>query len=194
MDTRKIVKMVYRDYLTLTPAAAGAMDYQVYRANSVYDPDQSGVGHQPSGYDQWNLLYDMYCVLGSKITVQFVNLTAVGSAYPHVVAIVVDDDIAAPDTSWRTVLETNKFNKSRMVSWDGTKPTLSMNFSTKKFFSKNPKDDSLMAAFGATPTEEAFFCVLAQPYDETNGTAGVACCVKIEYIVLMTEPRTIAAS
>lgn len=194
MDTRKVVKMVYRDYKTLTPAYAGALAYHVYRCNSIFDPDYTAAGHQPSGHDQWANLYDMYTVIGAKFTAQFCNLVDVGSAYPTMAFVYIDDDLSAPSTDWRTVLECNKFSKSRLCSWDGTKPTLTINFSTKKFFSRSPKDDSLTAQFGTNPSEEAFFVLGAQPYEQSSGTAGVAVVIKITYIVLMSEPKTIAAS
>jgi len=35
---------------------------QVFRLNSVFDPDFSGVGHQPRGFDQWSQVYNQYRV------------------------------------------------------------------------------------------------------------------------------------
>lgn len=38
-----------------------------WRGNSIYDPDYSGTGTQPMGYDQYSTLYDYVVVMGSKI-------------------------------------------------------------------------------------------------------------------------------
>lgn len=40
---------------------------RTWRGNSVYDPDYTGTGAQPMGYDQYSTLYDFVVVLGSKI-------------------------------------------------------------------------------------------------------------------------------
>lgn len=47
------------------PAAVGAFQVQLIRANSAYDPDASGPSaSQPVGYDQWAAMYRDYQVLG----------------------------------------------------------------------------------------------------------------------------------
>jgi len=44
--------MCYGNSQTLVEAAAGAGQQQVWVANSIYDPDVTGGGHQPLYYDQ----------------------------------------------------------------------------------------------------------------------------------------------
>lgn len=48
---------------------------RTFRGNSVYDPDQSGIGNQPTGYDQWTAFYTQYNVLASKIKVSAIATT-----------------------------------------------------------------------------------------------------------------------
>lgn len=48
---------------------------QVYRGNSIYDPDFTGTGHQPLGHDQYSSFYHKYCVVGAYVTVRFVPCT-----------------------------------------------------------------------------------------------------------------------
>lgn len=42
---------------------------QIFRANSLYDPDFSGTGHQPNGYDTLLAAYNHYTVVRARITV-----------------------------------------------------------------------------------------------------------------------------
>lgn len=49
-----------------------------YSLSSAYDPDQTGVGHQPMQWDQLSGLYKRYMVHGAKFTLEFSNPTADG--------------------------------------------------------------------------------------------------------------------
>lgn len=62
------IKFVYSDYRVLV--ATGTQGEYVYRANSVFDPDFTGVGGQPDGFDLWKLLYESYRVVAVKVEVQ----------------------------------------------------------------------------------------------------------------------------
>lgn len=65
------IKMVYSDYRVLT-CSVNQAEY-VYRLNSCFDCDQSGVGGQPMGYDQWKALYSVYRVVAVEVEVQAVG-------------------------------------------------------------------------------------------------------------------------
>lgn len=69
------VKLRYTENNIRNPAAFA--DVYVMSGNSLYDPNVTGIGAQPAGFDQWMLLYSHYQVLASKITVLFTNLSAV---------------------------------------------------------------------------------------------------------------------
>lgn len=58
---------------SLNPGVAGANSTQLFRCNSMYDPDYTGVGNQPRGFDQWMDIYNHYYVKRSKIIVTFHN-------------------------------------------------------------------------------------------------------------------------
>lgn len=58
-------------YVTGTAGVFGGGN--TYRLNSLYDPDLTGAGHQPYGYDQISALYRRYLVRGVKITIIFNN-------------------------------------------------------------------------------------------------------------------------
>ncbi len=69
------VKLPFTQTLTPGTTSAGLYTYQ-YRGNSGFDPDYTGVGLQPNGFDQWSQFYNMYVVLGSEIIVEFLAGTA----------------------------------------------------------------------------------------------------------------------
>ena len=61
----------YSDYKTITQSVAGAATGTVFSLNSMYDPDVSGVGHQPYFYDQLvnNTMYNKATVYGCKVKI-----------------------------------------------------------------------------------------------------------------------------
>lgn len=52
-----------------------------FAANSLYDPDATGGGHQPMGFDQLSLMYNRYSVLSSWIIVHVSNLQGSQNVY-----------------------------------------------------------------------------------------------------------------
>lgn len=48
----------YCSYYILDTSIATPMRYQLMHANGCHDPDASGVGHQPYGWDEYKNLYD----------------------------------------------------------------------------------------------------------------------------------------
>lgn len=63
---RFIVKHKYADTVS-TIAGSGIYAFNL---NSMWDPDRSGIGHQPYGRDTFASLYNKYRVIGCKYTVE----------------------------------------------------------------------------------------------------------------------------
>ncbi|AUW34326.1 capsid protein [Circovirus sp.] len=67
-------KMHYVENFSLATGTAGVMGTSAkVSLNSLYDPNMSGSGHQPYGYDQITALYRRYIVSGVKINITFTN-------------------------------------------------------------------------------------------------------------------------
>lgn len=62
-------KLVYVDTKTLSPGTGTAV--HKFRINSIYDCDQTDIGHQPAYHDNFAALYASYRVLGCKWTIWF---------------------------------------------------------------------------------------------------------------------------
>lgn len=60
------VTMVYPFAFTSSSVTAGVWYWQ-FRINSLFDPDFTGGGQQPTTFDQWMALYDRYRVLGCDV-------------------------------------------------------------------------------------------------------------------------------
>ena len=66
-------KLRYTQIGTLNAGAAGSYAYTVIRTNSVYDPDQTGVGSQPAGFAALATLYSSYRVVGAQMKFRVAN-------------------------------------------------------------------------------------------------------------------------
>jgi len=71
MPDEMCLKLKYSDFRSMT-ASTNQAEY-VYRGNSLFDCDFTGVGGQPNGFDQWKLLYGVYRVMACKVKVQAVG-------------------------------------------------------------------------------------------------------------------------
>lgn len=72
MPDRFFTKLKYMETVTFTGVGWGANQY-LWRANSIFDPNQTGTGHQPYGMDQWATWYSEYVVYGCKIWCNCLN-------------------------------------------------------------------------------------------------------------------------
>lgn len=74
-------KLTFCQTVTLDPGDSTTA-IKTYRANSCYDPDYSGVGHQPRYWDLLTPGWKTYTVLGSKITAEFFPTTTSTAVTP----------------------------------------------------------------------------------------------------------------
>lgn len=180
-----ITKIRYCTFLTLS-AGTGSVASNVYAANGTFDPDITGVGHQPLYRDNFAALYDQYTVIGSKIKVTFLSNTVDQGMF---VGIVGDDDTATTN-NLETLMEQNN-SISTMVGAPGAPPvTLTQTFEPNTAFGVDAIDDGASAtAVGSNPTELWCYKVWAIAQDTTTATS---CVIKVEidYTVKFSELQT----
>ncbi len=61
-------ELAYADYFSINPTTGAPATY-VFSCNGLYDPNITGTGHQPHGFDQLMQNYKNYQVLSSSIEV-----------------------------------------------------------------------------------------------------------------------------
>lgn len=70
LDPHKFITMKYSDEYSFSLATITGSS-QIMNLNSLFDPDRSGVGHQPYGYDTITPLYSRYRVWSAHWKVTF---------------------------------------------------------------------------------------------------------------------------
>lgn len=184
-------RLKYVDYFNLNPGA-GLFTSYVFTANGCWDPNISGVGHQPYGFDQIMAMYNHYIVLGSKINVTAFQVT--GGA-PYTMGVKLTDSGLLSGSLLTELLE--QPGVKRMYALDTQKPSRIMQtYSAKKFFGTKfiTGDDAMRGTVGTNPSEQAFYNVFVGPVNETSDLGSIAFTVEIEYIVKFIEPKTLPQS
>lgn len=188
------VSMPYFEYdVQVNPGLLGIVGTYVFSANGLYDPNITGVGHQPLGFDQLMLMYNHYTVIGARITVDFVNNDTTYNQY-------VGIKIAAspsPSTDLATVLENGNcvYTLLGQAGNDNDMATLSYGTSIGKFLTKKNvlDEDDLKGTNAANPEEQVYFHVFGAP--NTAQDAGtISLGVRIDYIAVLHEPTTLSKS
>lgn len=187
-------KLTYTQRQNFAPAAA--FGTQTFRTNSLFDPDLTGAGKQPLGFDELAALYDSYRVTGAKVTFEYINSAAVATYIGltgHSLAAAVnystvDELMANPGTA----------TKLAMSSTVAVRPTrISRYVSTAKLFGVDGRmvkfDDLFRALVTDNPTREAKCSFNAISADQTTAVTGVLT-TKIVYNATFIDRKQIALS
>lgn len=176
---------------SIDPAGVAVVGAQVFRSNSLYDPDYSGAGNQPRGFDQLIALYTRFQVIGAKIVVRFATRNS--SVYDNIVGICCRTDPTAETAIVNYVEQPNC--KSRMIAAGASAPpvTMSMNYSQKFMFGSKQLSPDYAGSATANPANSCYFHIFAAPIQSVDADA-LDVYVTIEYITVFTEPQDIAQS
>lgn len=188
-------KLRYCTSVVIDPVVS-SIGSHVFRANSLYDPDLTGAGHQPLGFDNLMALYDHYVVLGAKITCTFIAPTTSVTTTASNVGICLDDD-ATPYTSLESIREQGRVSYKTMTVSGSSNPTkISKYYSAKKFHgvSNVLDNDHLRGDSASNPDELCFFQVFVEPVNSSYDISAVNVQVQIDYIAQFTEPKQLAQS
>lgn len=176
----------------------GTTTRNVYRANDLYDPDSTGTGHQPSGFDQLTPFYGRFYVTSSRISLRplYGDTT---SQNPGVYGVVL-----TPSGTWTTSLslpalyELPPNRVSRIQVFGQTQPclwkTAALSFNSRDFFAGRFRNDKDLTCTDAASPDlcsyyEVFTCSIAAL---TCGTIYIV--THIEYTVECSELRALDAS
>ncbi len=166
--------------------SGGTPALQVFRANSIFDPDYTGVGHQPLGADQLAGLYGRYEVLDSTIRARYTTNSSVNDTVS--ICCWVDEDGAYAGTMAGMMEQRSAdwMTNPGVVGLPGME--VANKFSSTDFF--GGKFDGV-AAWSTNPTRTVFFNIAG--YSPTNATSGVLT-VEIIYHVRVSGPIEVAQS
>ena len=198
-QTRRIT-MKYCDSVPVA-GIANSLSYYLFSANSIYDPNRTGGGHQPVGHDQWNLFYNHYVVVGSKFKCTFSSSVTGASNSGMTFGIMLDDSSTAPVTN--SISHLIESRKSKYLSYNFASstasrlPVITQTYSAKKFFNVADVKDNFTrigADFGVDPADEAYFRVWFGMNNVLDTQQSMNLLIEVDYIVFLSEPKELPQS
>jgi len=195
-----------------------------FSANDIFDPDVTGVGHQPRGAKEYAVIYDNFTVTSSRITVNWMyegydapTLTDAGTGAlkqttddvgltpaqsPAIVGIMKSSAAYGASINNNEQMEQDKTTWTVINPQSGTRNTSAFsNFS--EFFGKS----NMIAAagfsgetggnlVGSSPANKVYYHVWASrgSTDYPSGSCKLTGYVTIEYRVTFTNPKKLTAS
>jgi len=182
--------MRYATTVRLDASTLNPVSFNFYNASSIFDPDQTGVGHQPMGHDEMAQIYNHYRVLSSSIRATFLS-NNISSTGHQVCGILVAPDTTTVVGDFDSIRERRQ-GKYRITSGETSAATVSAGYNAKRMFPGSVAN--LNAAFGASPSEAAFFCVYTTSANPVVDASTCDVVITIQYKVLMWERRKLAQS
>lgn len=189
----------YVQYHQLDPAST-TFAKQTFFVNSLYDPDYTGTGHQPMGYDQLTPLYNRYVVTGAKITTSFETSSA-SMTTGTTVGITVHEGgsfYASASQDVETLIEQGKttYKMLGVATGGHAVATLSRKISMRKEFAvKDIISGSFYSALvNASPTNGMFATIWASASNFGADPPATGCITKIEFTGYFLEPKLLGGS
>lgn len=181
---RYICKMKYSE--TITTTAQGL--YQL-NLNSIFDPNRTGVGHQPYGHDTYSTLYNRYRVISCGWRLQVnsqTNAIALG-------AVPANEVISFTSLS---ELRENPRSKYVLANAGGPAVTLTGKCYLPSLVGRNKAEymasTNYQAQFGSSPTEFAILNIKTVNNADIDIAANVQ--VLLEYTVECFDVKNLAQS
>lgn len=174
--------MRYSESFTLTPST-GVPAHHLWRANGIFDPNQTGTGHQPYGHDQYAAIYNHYQILESTIVMQCsqANVDCIFG-----INLIAD---TSTENDYDTVREVKGCKMSIHQNQQNAGP-VTQTFNSRTYPNKNEQS----ALFGASPADSFYFDTWAEMRNITTSGSGIPFIVTITYKVMMWEPKNLGQS
>lgn len=190
----QLVKLRYNEAISITIPAAGACEAYVFSLNGMFDPNITGTGHQPRGFDNFMAMYDKYLVAGCKCSLRAINTSATTQ---NRVGMSIRTHYT-PETAGRAYVENGHTKYKWLAPYVGgsNMATLASTWSAKKWFRKKNITDEydLTGSSSSNPTSQVYLHIWADDGGFSTQTGTIKFILDIDYVVLFREPINVSES
>lgn len=188
----KVLMLPYYRAFQVASGAVAAGSY-VFSMNGLFDPDITGTGGQPMGFDQMMIFYEHYTVLRCKATAIIRNQST--TLYTDC-SLAVRADVTTV-TDIETIMESGNAVAIKLTTANGqgSLKEAGLTCDIAKFggYDDILDESDARGSAAANPVEQTYLHVSAWN-SETVGTVNVWVELRLEYYAVFTEPRVITIS
>ena len=183
----------YCEFLTIT-CTAGALSRYEFLGNGLYDPNFTGTGHQPLGFDQLIAIYSYAVVHGCKA----ICTASVASGYEQMYVLLQQGpSVLSAPADFGQAVEKCPTDEWSLVTPFSDAARLRANGTTEEFLgvplSQQLAESSLYSSSASNPSLIWYVRVYTQPTDGAS-TSYLRVLVELEFDVTFVKPVTAAAS
>jgi len=195
-------RMLYYDTGFQLAQSSGFLTCYFFRANDLYDPDFTGTGHQPVGFDQAMLFWEQFCVFSSKITVRFMS----NSSNAVVCGVFLSPDTTPPASIVdlqqngyiRQTMLMGATNDSTSGGGEHVLSSVNLQVNNPRYFSSKNRENyfsnpNFTGTAAASPAELVYFGIFAYTFNQTS-LYDTFFDVTISYDARFWEPRKVSTS
>lgn len=199
MPRTKLARLRYATQFAINPNSL-QFDHYSFKLNSLYDPDNSGSGHQPYGFDNLMAYYTRFSVVSCKVTLNSVNNSTTIS-FPGYYAAVFNTS-ADPTLTYLNIdafLEDPKASPIRQTNFQynsmpNEPSTVVKYWKQKSWFGPNMvANPNLQGTTGGDPSSLVYCAVVGAPI-AINDPAQMNFMITLDYIALFTDPKLLTQS
>lgn len=165
---------------------------QRFLLNSVYDPNSTGIGHQPYGHDTLATIYNRYRVISCSYVI-----SAVDSAgrYVQVAALPANENVLT--------LSTSEMRENPRCRYIVQAPNAHLKMLTGKVYlpslvgrskAQYMADDRYQSTVGSSPAEAAVLNIFIQDMADGNNVLNTNLNVTLEYTVEWFDVKNLGQS
>lgn len=179
ISQRYFCRMKYCENILVT-SVAGAAQY-AFNLNSIYDPNRTGIGHQPYGHDQLAGLYNRYRVIKCSYAISAIDSNG---KYIQVSAIPSNELITVSNIAQVTENPRARYiTQAPNAALKTLKGTVHLPSLVGRSKSQYMADDRYQATYGASPQEAAILTVAAQTLSGASDNMSIAFNITLTYTV-----------
>lgn len=165
-----------------------------FALNGLYDPDISGVGHQPMGFDQYMAFYQKYRVNKVKVNAWFVNDTDASTSCQYV-GLQIHENSGWSPADCETILERGRccFKPVGPRTSSLSAAHLAISWDAEKWYDAS-KDGEYQGTSSANPVEICYVTAWAAGDFPAENPDAIAVMVILDFDVTFLNPLQMAPS
>jgi len=179
------VSFHYAETISVTNTGSLANDY-LFNLNSLYDPNRTGTGHQPLGYDTWTTFYNKYRVDSCDVIIEPLST----SSATAITLIAVPSNSASVMTQMYQAHE-HPFSKNISFQDNGQRTKITAHYNmhqvTGVSLQKYITDDLFTSSLSGSPSETLILHIVTE--DAAQATPTTYYKVDIIYNSVLFDPN-----